>query len=63
MKSHGVPYNKLLFGKPLGAYYVDDKSLTPESFVSLEIEQLTGGLSGADIYRAGDVVHKTADNT
>ena len=63
MESHGVPYHKLIFGKPLGAYYVDDKSLTPESFVSLEIEQLKGGLSGADIYRAGDVVHKTSDNT
>ena len=63
MQIHEVPYHKLVFGKPLGAYYVDDKAITPDDFVSLEIEQLKGGLSGADVYRAGDVVHKTADNT
>ena len=40
MHNHRVPYNKLIFGKPLGAYYVDDKAITPDDFVSLEIEQL-----------------------
>ena len=63
MAEHKVPYHKLSFGKPLGTYYVDDKSITPDDFVSLEIEQLSGGLSGADVFRSGDVVHKTADNT
>ena len=62
-EKHKVPYDKLIFGKPLAAYYVDDKSLTPDAFLSLDIEQLKGGLSGADIYRAGDTVHKTADNS
>ncbi len=63
MQEHNVSYHKLIFGKPLGTYYVDDKSLTPDDFVSLDIEQLKGGLSGADIYRAGSEVHKTADNS
>ena len=63
MAKYKVPYDKLIFGKPLGTYYVDDKSLTPDSFLSLDIEQLEGGLSGADVYRSGNVVHKTADNS
>tara|TARA_B100001173_G_scaffold309137_1_gene320863 strand:+ start:669 stop:1664 length:996 start_codon:yes stop_codon:yes gene_type:complete len=63
MAQHKVPYDKLIFGKPLGTYYVDDKSITPEDFAELEIEQLTGGLSGADVFRSGNIVHKTADNT
>jgi capsule biosynthesis phosphatase len=62
MKTHNVQYHKLIFGKPLGAYYVDDKALTPDDFLSLEIEDLKG-MSGATIFRAGDQVHKTADNT
>ena len=62
MKSHNVQYHKLIFGKPLAVYYVDDKALTPDNFLSLEIEELKG-MSGATIFRAGDQVHKTADNT
>ena len=62
-KKYNVPYDKLIFGKPLGTYYVDDKSLTPDAFLSLDIEQLKGGLSGADIFREGNTVHKTADNS
>ena len=26
MAEHKVPYDKLIFGKPLGTYYVDDKN-------------------------------------
>ena len=40
MQIHKVPYHKLVFGKPLGAYYVDDKAITPDDFVSLEMNNL-----------------------
>lgn len=30
-KNH-VPYDRLLFGKPYGIYYVDDKGMTPDEF-------------------------------
>ena len=62
MKNHNVSYHELIFGKPLGVYYVDDKGLSPDEFLSLEIEELHG-MSGATIFRAGNQVHKTADNT
>lgn len=29
-----VCYNKLMFGKPLGDYYVDDKGMRPDEFSS-----------------------------
>ncbi len=32
LKKHRVLYSELLFGKPAGDLYVDDKSVTPEKF-------------------------------
>lgn len=33
LKSHDVPYDELIFGKPYSStYYVDDKAMTPEMF-------------------------------
>ena len=63
LKKHKVKYHMLSFDKPLGAYYIDDKAFTPEQFLDVEIEQLQGGLSGADIYSDGDFVHKTSENS
>jgi capsule biosynthesis phosphatase len=63
LDKHGVKYHELSFNKPLAAYYVDDKALTPEAFQNLEIRNLTGGLSGNDIYTDGIEVHKTAKNS
>ncbi|MHB8407894.1 MAG: phosphatase domain-containing protein [Acidiferrobacterales bacterium] len=31
---HGVRYNQLVFGKPAGDLYVDDKASTPDEFLS-----------------------------
>lgn len=59
---HDVNYNMLSFDKPLGAYYIDDKGITPEDFLDTEIRALEGGLSGSDIFTDGKLVHKTADN-
>lgn len=33
LRNNRVCYNKLIFGKPLGDMYVDDKGLRPEEFV------------------------------
>lgn len=33
LDSWGVPYHRLLFGKPFGDFYIDDKALTPEVLV------------------------------
>ena len=62
LSNHNVNYNMLSFDKPLGAYYIDDKGITPEDFIDTDIRELEGGLSGADIYTDGKLVHKTADN-
>lgn len=35
LKKYSVPYEKLIFGKPFGIYYVDDKALRPDEFVKM----------------------------
>ena len=62
LNKHHVKYHALSFDKPLAAYYVDDKGITPEDFIETDIRELEGGLSGSDIYTDGKVVHKTARN-
>ena len=62
-KKNNVKYSKLSFMKELGMYYIDDKSITPQGFLDLNIEILKGGLSGAIVERHGDRVYKTADNS
>lgn len=36
LKEHNVRYDYLLFHKPYGAWYVDDKNLTPDQFLMKE---------------------------
>lgn len=55
---HKVKYHSISFDKPLAAYYIDDKGITPEDFINVDIKQLEGGLSGADVYSDGKLVHK-----
>lgn len=59
MDRHGVKYHELSFHKEYAEYYVDDKALTPEQFISLDIVPLHGGWSGAKIERRGNKVYKT----
>lgn len=59
LKKHGVNYTSLSFDKPLASFYIDDKAHTPESFLNIDIQNLSG-LSGASIYSDGEMVHKTA---
>lgn len=59
---HGVKYTALSFDKFLADYYIDDKSITPDEFLKLDVEILHGGLSGGHLERRGDKVYKTCKN-
>lgn len=39
LKEHNVKYSILRFCKPYGAYYLDDKSLTPDEFLSRDLQE------------------------
>lgn len=63
---HGVKYTSLSFQKKLAVYYIDDKGITPEGFLStFNRVELKGGMSGSSVYydTAADAVFKTAKNT
>lgn len=62
LEKNGVLYHSISFEKPLATYYIDDKALSPEQFIDIEIKQLEGGLSGSDIYSDGKSVHKVDKN-
>ena len=55
-----VKYDELIFGKPLGNWYIDDKAMTVESFVDAPFEELIGN-SGASIYHEHDKVIKKGE--
>lgn len=40
LDNHGVKYTELIFGKPPGDLYVDDKGLNPDEFASRDIEDI-----------------------
>lgn len=62
LKENNVPYDDLVFGKPLADFYVDDKALRPEELVKLQYGEI-GGFSGDKVIRAGDfVVKETKDS-
>ena len=58
LKKHNVKYTDLVFTKPLGIYYVDDKALRPDEFMNMEYEVLHGR-SCATVTRLGNRVLKT----
>jgi len=37
LNKHGVKYHSLSFQKPLADYYIDDKAITPDDFVNLDL--------------------------
>lgn len=63
LEKNSVKYHSISFDKPLAAYYIDDKGMTPEDFLDVNIVQLEGGLSGSDIYTDGNLVHKKDPNS
>ena len=62
LNKHQVKHHSISFDKPLAAYYIDDKGMSPENFIEHDIRQLEGGLSGSDIYTDGNMVHKHDKN-
>ena len=63
LHSHDVKYHSLSFDKPLATYYVDDKGVTPEQFLEIEIKSLEGGLEKSDIFTDGKFAYKTGKNS
>lgn len=59
LKRHEVKYHILSFEKYLAAYYIDDKSLTPENFIDIDIREIKTGWSGAYIEKRGNRIFKT----
>ena len=65
---HSVRYNSLSFEKLLARYYIDDKGLTPEAFLGLDIGQIQNtkkidaGQSGAELTYDSDYVYKEFDS-
>lgn len=57
LRRHNVPYDRLVFGKPLGDVYVDDKGVGLDEFLREEYVPLKGN-SGAEVFRAGKRVLK-----
>ena len=62
LHKNGVLYHKLIFGKPLGDWYVDDRSLSVSDFVKMPFVELKGG-SGESVRREGDLVLKTGKSS
>ena len=60
LRSHDVPYDEIVFGKPLADVYVDDKGMSAESFMNGKIQVLRG-FSGASVIRVADVIIKEGD--
>lgn len=64
LEIHEVPYNSLSFKKLLARYYIDDKGITPEDFLKLNIgeltrtKEITEGQSGARLTYDSDFVYK-----
>lgn len=61
LQQHEVPYDAIIFGKPLGDVYVDDKAMSANSFGHAKI-QILNGFSGARVVRVGGVVIKETNN-
>ena len=57
LKRNNVNYNELIFGKPLGDMYVDDKAINVRDFVKEKYEILNGH-SGYKVIRLGNIVKK-----
>lgn len=57
LKRNNVNYNELIFGKPLGDMYVDDKAINVRDFIKEKYEILNGH-SGYKVIRLGNIVKK-----
>lgn len=62
LKEHNVKYDEIIFGKPLGDVYVDDKGISVSEFLKCPTYELKGG-SGSSIFRCGDIVVKRSKSS
>ena len=62
LKENGVKYHELIMGKPFADYYLDDKAMLPEQFLSEDFGLKMEGRSGADVSRVGNLVMKVCAN-
>jgi hypothetical protein len=58
LRQNGVPFDELVFGKPIADLYVDDKAMSVKDFRSAEFGLLHGGGSRRAVYRIGSIVKK-----
>lgn len=61
LQRYGIKVDRIIFGKPLGDLYIDDKAMAAHDFAASTIESYRG-LSGATVERVGDIVVKNAKN-
>lgn len=61
LEKNNVKYHELIFGKPLGDLYVDDKAMNVKDFVKQEFYELSGH-SGYKVIRIGNIVKKEMSN-
>lgn len=57
LEKNKVQYDELIFGKPLGDIYVDDKALNVNDFINKDFKVLNGH-SGYKVIRLGNLVKK-----
>lgn len=57
LEKNNVKYTELIFGKPLGDLYIDDKAMNVREFVNQEFCKLSGH-SGYSVIRIGNIVKK-----
>lgn len=57
LEKNKVEYDELIFGKPLGDMYVDDKAINLLDFIKQDFEELSGH-SGYKVIRLGNLVKK-----
>lgn len=57
LEKNNVKYNELIFGKPLGDMYIDDKAISVRDFLKEDYEVLSGH-SGYKVIRLGNIVKK-----
>lgn len=61
LEERGIEVDEIVFGKPLGDLYVDDKAMTAHDFGHAKIRRYYG-FSGANVTRIGKVMVKEAQN-
>lgn len=57
LKKNKVEYDELIFGKPLGDMYIDDKAINVNDFLNNDFKILNGH-SGYNVIRLGNLVKK-----